>query len=322
MITLNWKNRSPSAEGTRIFRAPAPFDATSLPEPLATVGPGIERYDDAAVTYGERYYYRTQVFNGENTALSSQLEAWALARTGPGPQQLIDGDLEVGYFGEVASVDLINTASLASRFNITGSVSSADPQWMKFAYKGKILFIPTISILYGLSWKSLYDAGLVYGTDDFGDHNLPGLVGVNQRRVITINGENFLVRLLKGKPTRDTPWAFYGTNVSYPAYNTDVLGLEGCEWNDLINRMVNTAIPFTQRKPPFVGAKPTNQIQGNASSWVQEVQSSGKVLVRGQSLSTIGGGYEVDNFGTGYRIYTNSWGDYQVGWRPVLEWLP
>jgi len=319
-ISLNWKNRTPGADGTRIFRAQEPFDAASLPGVLDTVAGGVSTYDDSAVVSGERYYYRTQVFKGENTALSSQLEAWALPRTGPGPQQLMDGDLEVGFFGEVAATDFINGATLQSRFALPGALRNSDTNWFKFAYKGKILFTPVRPILQTVTWLDLYNAGVVYGTDDFG--NQPFGLQVNQRRVITINGENFLVRLFEGRPKPVRPWANYGTDTSYPGRNTDSIGLEGSEWNDLMNRVVTNGLPFSLRKPPFIGAIPQNQVLDLGSCWTQDFDTGTKNLVRSQTLTNIGGAYAVTYSDTSYQIYVNSWNTFNPTWRPVLEWLP
>lgn len=113
---------------------------------------------------------------------------------GPGPQttdkyyKRADGK-ESGFFGtlnasEVASADDLKTLT---GWNVTA------PTWMKFILDGKILFIPTTTLVDGIARSTMYQKGLVYGRDDFG--GFPDGNGVLQNKKLVVNGYTYLVRL-------------------------------------------------------------------------------------------------------------------------------
>lgn len=334
-IGLKWTGRSPTAEGRRIYRSDEPFDLASLPEPIATLDPSVETYVDPDVVGGGKYYYRTEVFKGANRALSGQLTADAIIRSGPGPQILADGDLEIGYYGTIDDIDFINGASLATFIGLTaGTPYVGAGQWFKFAYKGKTLFIPVQPLRYTVSWADVYRAGAVYGVDGPGDPGAAG-AGVNQQRIITINGERFLIRLMTGLGPLGRFMVSSADTPTTNQYYYDTVGCDDSEWNDLMLRIINiTPKPISLRNAPFfAGAKSIAAVLVNASlgatALVQEL-SPGSTLatVRGiyhPNYSTARPGYALSvagttaaqNFGyNGTNVQT------QFGWRPVLEWLP
>lgn len=323
-IIVRWTDRNSSEDGTRIYRSESPMNPASLPAPLATVGPGITSYEDTNVVRGKTYYYRFESFKGTDTALSNELTVSAQPRTGPGPQQLIAGDYEAGYFGTVDSSELFTAEEMAYRAGISGGavIGSATP-WLKFAYKGKILFTPIKPIRSGVTWNTIYAAGCALGIDAVGDVLPTGTVGVNQKKIVIKNGESFLVRLPKGAPSNPASWGTTGT--------FDTMGLEGSEWNDLLYRIFLT-IPFSQ-----VGANWSNY--GYNDTWYSSFPTLCQEVVSGQptKVLTRGGGYGTSNFYPGYADsfpasaqsetkaagpYSSSSGTQQYLWRPILEFVP
>lgn len=103
--------------------------------------------------------------------------------TGPGPNKLIAGNLERGFYGEVPSSEIISGDALAELVDMAKSTTSinSDTPWLKWAYKGKVLFRPKKPIRFVTSWKRLNNRGLVYGEKE-----------------IEIGGYLYKVRLMKG----------------------------------------------------------------------------------------------------------------------------
>lgn len=59
----------------------------------------------------------------------------------PGPNMLMYGDMEAGFFGTVPSSEMMDKATLALELGVTrGSARNPDSDWFKFASGGKIIF--------------------------------------------------------------------------------------------------------------------------------------------------------------------------------------
>lgn len=91
----------------------------------------------------------------------------------------IKGDSTLGFFGEVASANLIAGADLITALGITEGTNIADAGWLKFARKGRIIFVAKKAIRHSISWDHINSKGAVYGD-----------------AVITIDGVRYAVRLL------------------------------------------------------------------------------------------------------------------------------
>ncbi|MCY1280962.1 hypothetical protein D9M68_18730 [compost metagenome] len=224
-LTLKWKNHNTLGTMTTIYRSETPISVEALPEPIATVNANTEQYVDT-VEYGKRYFYRMQNTNATGSAFTGNKEVWGLPRTGPGPQNLKHGDMECGYFGFVPHNDLISSFGLFDQ--LAGSLpgTPVETDWLKFAHKGKILFIATSHIATGnSSMTSLYNAGLMFGTDDNGPHQY-GPAPVNQLRTVTAKGDEFIVRSPRMSDNETVTWD--GVN-----------DIPAGEWYDLIIRSLN-----------------------------------------------------------------------------------
>ncbi|ANH52264.1 putative virion structural protein [Erwinia phage vB_EamM_Desertfox] len=126
-----------------------------------------------------------------------------LVGTGPGPATLLNyynpsPGYETGYYGTIPPSQFIDTATLRSLtgFN-NGTVYNSGVTWAKFVVDGKILFIPTATMINSCSWEQLYAKGMVYGIAGPGKYPYPATPLVPQNKTITFLGYKFLVRLPK-----------------------------------------------------------------------------------------------------------------------------
>lgn len=160
--------------------------------------------------------------------------------SGPGSQILIAGDEQAGFFGEVPGIDLITSSALATQLKLTAGngKSGAIIPWLKYIYRGKILFVARSTVRYAISWNSINAVGAVDGS-----------------AIVTVKGDTYRVRLLKGVNTDP------GNNVN------------GSEWNNLIYPVfINDPMDrdWANYTASNLGLSGT---QGNLT-WCQEISSS------------------------------------------------
>lgn len=205
-LTLRWSNLNVLPTTTDIFRSTSPIDPQALPTVHASVNASLEQFEDDVV-YGQRYYYMFRNRNSKGSVLSNNVEAWGLPYTGPGPQNLLRGDYSRGYFGQVGKKDFISSYDLCNAIDpVVFHPSNAVQEitWHKFAYKGKILFIPNGPInQLQPQFAQLYAIGVVYGRDDNGRAVPAGSSPRNQYRTVDINDDTFVVRLPRLKDEED-----------------------------------------------------------------------------------------------------------------------
>lgn len=117
----------------------------------------------------------------------------------PGPATLAAGDTNAGYYGLTQSYEFITGSQLAALVGLSaGTLMNDTTAWMKFAYQGKVLYIPQKPIRNGLNWDAYNALNLVK----------PGAL-------VTILGFQFIVRHMTGG-------------------NADPATAAGGEWNALI----------------------------------------------------------------------------------------
>ena len=243
---------------------------------------------------------------------------------GPGPQELVAGDMNAGYFGEVPASELYSGDRLAFELAVTeGVLQNSDAGWLKFARDGKVLFIAKQTFMHSVTWDHLYARGIVYGTDD--DGKAPRGTPVNQRTVVEHGGNKFVVRLMTGAvadPFPESDSLFFTDDM----YQMDIGG--GSEWNDLMYR-VCTDVPSDpsvdgmaadRHGGPQIGdnwasfpASSLNIGSGNGrNTWCQEQSDSSSTLRVNRGVGGVAG------FGRSGAYGTFSY----LGWRPVLELIP
>lgn len=196
----------------------------------------------------------------DTTELLARMESIVLEKDpygAPGPNELLAGTLDYGYFGTVEADELITGSALASSIGLSqGTAQFDDVGWLKFALDQKILFIACKTFRHTISWDAINAVGAVFGT-----------------KTVSIGGKTYKVRLLTGG-------------------NSNPASVAGGEWNMLMYAVHQDEWPrwehFTDR---FLH---THNTYGNGSySWCQETSafdSTNRVLRGGTgvgSFSTI-----------------------------------
>lgn len=104
----------------------------------------------------------------------------------PGPQQVIAGDKNYGFFGEVPVSELWSGDELSNLLDITqGTLQYSNEPWLKFVLDGKIIYKSKKTFRHSISWDHLNEKGVVYGDKIIKDKN----------------GNHYKIRLIKGALT-------------------------------------------------------------------------------------------------------------------------
>lgn len=224
----------------------------------------------------------------------------------PGSKLLIAGTMEEGFFGEVSSSELITGDALASECGISqGTSQHSTAGWLKFAYKGEILFVAKKPIRHSIPWVAINTANCVYG--DSGD------------KTVTIDGLTYKVTLMRALEPSNDP------KTTARAKSGEVN--HGSEWNRLMCQIHEQALSKSWDYPNNVEIdigvmehSLGNGEQGmyndtdlevksgdGKNSWCQEMSTS-------TSLRMTCGGY-----GVSYSELQNQENSAHNGWRPVLR---
>ena len=115
---------------------------------------------------------------------SGQKEGASYPNSGPGIKTLAFGDETLGYFGEVSQEELVSVFDLRQQLSFwEGEESTGAIAWIKMFLDGTVIYFPKYPTVYNVGWNALYNAGLVYGTDDNGLY--PSGSPTNQFRVVS-----------------------------------------------------------------------------------------------------------------------------------------
>jgi len=246
-LRLTWTNRNVVANSVNIYRGDAALDPTNLPAPIATVTNGDAFYVDQTAENGKTYYYILGTKTANDLILTPNQKILVADNRGAGPSTLLYGDDNLGYYGPLLASDFFTSANILAAAKATVGLpgSLVAPVWHKMIRNGKIIYVPE-NTFGGVSWNYLYNAGLVYGVDATaaGDATPPG-TPVNQLVKLSLNGEDYKVRLLRG--VRD------GSYLNIPAVYAsmdDVANSENNEYSDLVYAMCNL-VPEKQRTINF-----------------------------------------------------------------------
>ncbi len=257
----------------------------------------------------------------------------------PGSKSIIAGDKEAGFygfvqpeeFGQIGSKEF-SGVNLASEVGISqGTSQFSNTPWMKFSWRGKILFVPLKTIRYSVSWDTIYKAGAVYGTgstisdgEQFmldNDPNYGTSARVSQNAKVMIGDLEYKVRLFKGAGNDPTD--------SYSNSDRGSSGKEN-EWNNLILPLHANAPrsfnynQYTDVPRPDWGVGLTDEIlrahnqYGTGSySWCQETRDT----VEGSEDGLIRRVVRGRNGASFLYALVSSTTTTTRGWRPVLELL-
>ena len=272
-VILNWDDNNNIEIGHKIYRSNASMNVNSLPTPIATIGNNTTEYTDLDVIDGNQYYYIVSAYTPVDEAFSEEILATATAiNLGPGPQELIAGNMTNGFFGEVQSSEFITGDQLATSIGLTAGTSQySGTAWLKFALDNEILYIPKKPIRHSVSWEHIYQAGAVYGTNDNGLYPSGG--DRVQDAMVSIGSDSFKVILLKGANTDPVASDTTGYDIDWTHQS---------EWNRLmypIHSGIHTnssnpstpSVPYAQWDSYSDEDLLVNDSFGNGSySWTQE----------------------------------------------------
>jgi hypothetical protein len=302
-ITVTWGSANAAlATSINVYRATTPLDVNNLPAALATIAGSATSYSDTTAVRNTLYYYAVGHVRSGNELLSPVLMMGHYPDTGPGPQTLLRGDWNLGYFGTVPSVNMLVPSTLHAQVPLpTALVSDATiTTWHKFIRKGKVIFIPNNYFLATVQPYQLYNAGLLMGTNDNGTFpfTLSGgamngyTAPANQYKVATVGAYQFIVRTIRAT---DKPLTSYITGI------TDIFP---SEYNDLIGRMGSTSLAGSPQDKwsDFAGA-------AGWGGWTQNFTANG-------TMTTMTSSANLDvlaalSMGSGYAQTTQ--------WLPILE---
>ncbi|QEM41963.1 hypothetical protein [Pseudomonas phage vB_PaeM_PS119XW] len=163
-INLRWVNPNDASVSIKIYRSATMIDRNNPGTPIAEVNGDVDGYADEGLTYGLIYYYMFESSKDGDVAKSRVFQFHAVPFTGPGPQRLVAGNINYGYYGSLPTVEFISDSELIARCGLSWTAANnAGQRWHKFAWKGRTFYVPEYSIATGtLYWMDLYNAGLVY----------------------------------------------------------------------------------------------------------------------------------------------------------------
>lgn len=320
-IEITWINRTKDADTTTIYRSSEPFGKDELPEPLAIIDGALESYLDKDLVPESIHYYRTKATRGEMEVISELMRMEALPYTGPGPQKLISGDMEQGYFGSMTVGEFISfpllksaIASMASFIN-----SNRTPVWLKFAYKGKILYIPTEPLAIDIDWRTIYQAGLIYGVEGNGPEPVFG-TPTDQMVTVRIQNQLFKIRTLKGD-----------NNLLLGHFRSDAdpLGLGDNEFTDLL--VASNDVRGRIASPrPFKSLSNDYPRDGGHRflDIVADRYGTAYCLCRAVGVWATSAIYynsyaiKISITASHRQSIANAGNQGVLAWRPVLEWMP
>lgn len=218
--------------------------------------------------------------------------------SGPGPQSIMLGNNTYGYFGEVSSTALFTASEMVEKL-LTGVVVAGIPAtitWLKFVMNGKILFIPKTKLCTGVTWTTLYERGLVYGTDDNGLY--PTATPTNQLQQVYKGTDAFKVRLLTGRNTDPSPNTGSGTWQDVTLSSEYVKTLGAVSNYSGRPASVPTWTKFTNTEMGYDGTYEVVMESNSNTPTVNSFSFTAPSATSGQSKTTT------------------------AGWRPVLELIP
>jgi hypothetical protein len=303
---LSWTNPNGATSITvNIYRGTAPLDRANLSGALVSLTAGETTWTDNTALRGTTYYYVFETISATDRTVSPNYQIVTVPRRGAGPNVLLAGDYNYGYFGSVPSASFINGNALKNAVGLSAVViTSVSPKWHKYARNGKVIYVPETPLTaLTISWRQLYNAGVVFGSNDNGPYN--GGANVNQNAQVTIGADTYRVRLMRGYND--------DYNVFPPAaLTTEPTETFTCEWDDFVYPL-SVYVPAVQRMSNRANLTLAQMGLTGISVILQEKTVSGastNILYRGSGVASRSGvaqrsGYDYNTAG--------------LAWWPVLE---
>lgn len=206
-IILSWSNRGQAVTAVNIYRSGRRSESPTL---LAELNTAVESYTDDTSSRNTIYYYQVGLVIGGSEVKGAVIPAAEVSDPGPGPQTLISGTWEWGYFGKLTPDEFFTSATLRTLCPLVWSAyGTAISYWRKYALRGKVIYLPDVPIYQFTATAQsaityLYNAGLLYGN---GRSDKPPLISsgltVLQNKKATLNGYEFYIRAPYGAASID-----------------------------------------------------------------------------------------------------------------------
>lgn len=308
-LKLKWRNPNTLATTVSLYRNDTAVPAAELGAPIVTLNGTVTEWLDNNVILGKTYFYTWKTENAGNSVFTKPLEVKAEYSLGPGPSELLYGDMSLGYFGTVPYTELFTAQEILTMTKVNSGVySNGLVYWDKFARNGKVLYTPTAPISVSCTWQAIYRAGCVFGVDGPGPWRTPNwnAEAVNQLTKISKLGNDFIIRLPTGLDDRNNPERTAKTINDSRRYS---------EVADLQYSRLDETCP-SLRIAKIAQMNVTGLFGGLATSMCQEQDFADK-------NSCVTSGTTTSNK-TGIQIeaYSSIVGSSSSVWLPVLELIP
>jgi hypothetical protein len=179
---------------------------------------------------------------------------------GPGPNQLVGGDRNSGYFGLMTTDKLVTPATLAQLVGLTaGTAFNGTAPWFKFIDNGKILYVASKPLRYGISQINLDQLSLRTGKE------------------VTFLDRRFKVRCLSGG-------------------NANPSTASGGEWDRLMYRMSGNSPQGVVRFAAYDDAQLgiNGSLNGRATYCQETDKNTNYPVIRGHGgITSYGGGNNI-----------------------------
>lgn len=240
----------------------------------------------------------------------------------PFPRMLAYGNIippvTTGYIGVINDADFSYEAIL-NRLTPSGSIVSKEPTFKSFKFKldNRVIIVPSQPIAIA-SYKEVYEKGMVWGLNGTGPDIFDISSGVSltlQNATITIQGELYYIRLMKGTPLS----TLASTVIDNPGYYNPMT-----EW-ELFIYSIWSSLPASYQRGYIVPEPdkiPKITVGSSTRRWALCQGSDGnrtspRSIGRGRFEFTSTTGYAVS------QVCTSSlsplWTESQNLWWPVFE---
>ena len=307
-LRLKWNNPNQLTNEVSIYRSDTLVPVENLGASLVTLPGTTNEWTDGTVVRNATYYYYWKTVAGSDVVWSVPFKVLVKPYSGPGPETLIYGSLDLGYCGDVSWKDLFTATEIGELAGLT-LTNPTNPliQWSKFVRNGKYLFIPQTT-LGAITFNNLYLAGVVFGVDGPGPWKPTGLPDKNQMTVISKGIHKFIVRLPTGADDRNNPTRAVPDNapVTIRRYS---------ELSDIIYPIYNTIVP-SQRLPGLISVSISSATTPSyPRGATQESYKGGFLTGLAYSSDSANIGPGLESLGT--YSYSNTF-----SYLPVLELIP
>lgn len=152
--------------------------------------------------------------------------------SGPGTKILNFGTEDIGYFGEVTGAELFTASQFIDQTGAWFGTRETTPTtmnelWLKFFFKGKVIYIAKYPFINNIGWNDVYNAGLMYGTQDNGKYPIAAAPVYQFNPLFKNDGRDWVL----------VPRNIKGLNADPFSSHTTAADWSGSEWTELLGRV-------------------------------------------------------------------------------------